>query len=56
MAAQQTEDDLDPEELRRIQQFRKQGYLIGELNLEQEMVLVEHEKMKAVCVKKHSKS
>ncbi|KAM9457318.1 nitric oxide-associated protein 1 [Clarias gariepinus] len=29
MAAQQTEDDLDPEELRRIQQFRKQGYLIG---------------------------
>ncbi|XP_017339137.1 nitric oxide-associated protein 1 [Ictalurus punctatus] len=29
LAAQQTEDDLDPEELRRIQHFRKQGYLIG---------------------------
>ncbi|XP_060758467.1 nitric oxide-associated protein 1 isoform X2 [Neoarius graeffei] len=29
LAAQQTEDDLDPEELKRIQHFRKQGYLIG---------------------------
>ncbi|KAK3520867.1 hypothetical protein QTP70_034867 [Hemibagrus guttatus] len=29
MAAQQTEYDLDPEELKRIQHLRKQGYLIG---------------------------
>ncbi|KAI5097767.1 nitric oxide-associated protein 1 [Silurus meridionalis] len=29
LAARQTEDDLDPEERRRIQHFRKQGYLIG---------------------------
>lgn len=51
LAAQQTEDDLDPEELRRIQHFRKQGYLIGEL--EQETVLVEHaERLLIMCIHK----